>query len=183
MEWYFGLMQSLAAPLTLPAGVDSVVSFWLKPPAGAVDNVSEPFPVVAPSDETLVRMRVSAGLSFRSTGAAQSFENDDFAFGIIRWSDVDDTAPNILDTPFPIESAAADWLWHWYVPVLAIGGNAGPIQIETNLRGPDSLTDVRSQRKLSAFEGLLGVFEYRNVGVVSVDVTISLFARMLFKLP
>lgn len=184
-----------ADTLTFPAGVDSLASFWVKPPAGVVDNVSEAFPIVAPSDETLVRMRVNASLSIRTPIQVNAQQkHDDFAFGIIRWADVDDTEPSILDVPFPIESAASDWLWHWHGWVTSVAGKgvggsdaSSGVTIFDNQLGPESLIDVRSQRKLSANEGLLAVFEYRNNGVfgVSPDIiaTLGLFTRMLFKLP
>jgi len=177
--------------LTFPAGVDSLASFWLKPPAGVVDNVSEPFPIVAPEDETVVRMRISASLSIKTDIVVNAQQkHDDFAFGIIRWSDVDDTEPNILDVPFPIESAASDWLWHWHGWVTHVAGLGSSAALDGSTEynnGTDGLIDVRSQRKLSANEGLLAVFEYRNNGTfgVSPDIraTLGLFARMLFKLP
>jgi len=179
--------------LVFPAGVDSVFGFWLKPPAGVVDNVSESFPIVAPQDETLVRMRIGCSVSLKTDVAINAqIKHDDFAFGIIRWTDVDDTEPSILDIPFPVESAASDWLWHWHVNVTHLAGlGATPAQdgvtSYSNGDGPESFVDVRSQRKLSANEGLLAVFEYRNIGVfgVSPDVrcSLGLLARMLFKLP
>jgi len=179
MDWLYANFTS-SGIVTAPALVHTVASAWVVPPGNAVDNLAL-VPMTTPVDRTLTRSRHRFGASMRSLDSSIRFDNSQLFAGVLRWNDIDDTSPTILETPWPSQGQF-DWVWHQVFHVTSIVPAAG-IQIYDNGDGPGDFVDSRAQRKLSSGEGLLLVVDFLNNDNAAKHFTWNYYGRFLMKLP
>jgi len=158
---------------------DTVGAFWLRAPAGALDNTFDP-PVVVPPDETLIRLRAVVTFS-SNNGSSQLNSAQNFAFGVIAWDGLTD---NPLDSgllPHPAIDLSLDWIWRFAAPI-----------VQQNLAVVDNASNAdayqsKAQRKLSNGTGLLFTYGYTSFPAggspETLITTIAADFRYLVKLP
>jgi len=180
-EWYWA-NQNSGGIITAAPNVNTISAAWIKTPSGVVDT-STPVDTIAPEDETVLRLISLASLTVQGDHLQSQFDRSVAGMGIIRWEDVDESAPVITDVPWPLQNGSADWLWWWMVPLTFTPGSTAGFATYFNHTGPEFLASSRAQRKLSQNAGLLLVVQYYNRDADDAFFTFSSSQRILVAKP
>jgi len=158
---------------------ETVGAFWIRAPAGALDNTFDPPQLVEP-DNTLIRIR--AVITFATNnGGSQLTQAANWAFGIIAWDGLTDNPADVGLLPHPSIDQSLDWVHRYAAPLVqdntAVVDNASTVDAYQS----------KAQRKLSNGTGLLFVYGYTTfpVGGEPSDLIVTIAAdfRYLVKLP
>jgi len=182
VQWENGASFLPYDSLLIPtvAGTSTYVAAWFRVPAATFDTVNDR---EVPVDWTLIREINECSFTAYNNaggGASMSFL---FGAGVIAWDGVNDTPPDPLATPLPVQQGGLDWLWHWVNPWQSLVTSGGQV-IGQNLDAPEGMVFGKSQRKLSAGTGLLFVAEmYATEDSMNGYWGYSHHGRYAFKLP
>jgi len=155
-----------------------VGAFWVRAPAGALDNTFTP-PVLAEPDNTLIRLRAIVGFS-SNNGGAQLNQSHNIAFGIIAWDGLTDDPTDVGLLPHPAIDLSLDWIWRVAQPE-----PVDNIALSQNGSTLDSY-ESKAQRKLSNGTGLLFTYGFVSPAggaPASLTIVVGLDCRYLVKLP
>jgi len=156
-----------------------VGAFWLRPPAGALDNTFVP-PLLTEPDTTLIRTRSLVSMG-SSNGGAQAQSSWNMGFGIIAWDGLTDDPLDSGLLPHPCLDQSLDWVWRAIFP-----------SVLENIALADNATDLdayqsMAQRKMSNGTGLLFVWGYTALSPGPVPPSLYIYIaadiRYLVKLP
>jgi len=163
----------------LTVGADEVIAFWVRAPAGALDNTYSPPQVVEP-DVTLIRTRCILGFG-TDNGTVQSAAALNVGFGIIAWDGLTDDPLDAGLLPHPCLDQSLDWVFR-----NVQGEVLENIALASNGAASEDAYQSKAQRKLSNGTGLLFVAGYTTfLGTGPATLTLSFAAdiRYLVKLP
>jgi len=175
----FAYTEGFIFPFPTIAGSSAFSAYWVRPPAGVLDTISNDFVAL---DWTVVKQLNRGTVSIiENLGSFQVWAQ--VFMGVIAWDNVDDTDPAPLQTPLPSEPGW-DWLWWWSEGVQEYHPGPNIVDSRTNSVNPDGFNITKAQRKLSASTGLLGVVEVKAlVGGIDADWGYSHWHRYGYKLP
>lgn len=167
---------------------ETVDAFWIREPADTgIDEFNQGFSTsVVQEDLTLVRTRPTLKGSYLARDESGTPQLGAVTAGIIVWEGNDgNTQPDFALVPSPFYDGGADWIWHWSMGGVTPGLTANNFLInESSTFGPESLNDVRAQRKLSSRQGLAFIISIVNFHpTVYSRFAYMFYARTLFKLP
>jgi len=161
------------------AGSSAFSAYWVRPPAGVVDTVINDF---VPDDWTVVKQINRSTVSIIENLGSFSVNFQVF-HGVLAWDNVDDSDPAALQTPIP-SAPGYDWLWWWTKGILNYHTAPNLVQTVSNDTASETFSVTKSQRKLSAGTGLLGVVEVKALsGGIDADWGYSHWHRYGYKLP
>jgi len=153
IEWSGAYIQG-AKTYPDPIGADYAAE-WVRVPSGAYDPTLDNY---EEENETLIRLRVDATMLIApSEQVPVAFPS--LGLGIIAWPSIFDDATVPTDIPSP-SNPTFPWIWRWTLnpalisPSIATTGLPFAWSDGTH-NGPESVLDVRSQRKLPPGTGLL----------------------------
>jgi len=154
-----------------------VGAFWLRAPAGALDNTFTP-PILVEPDVTLIRLRALVTYS-SNNGGAQLNQSHNFAQGVIAWDGLTDDPTDSGMLPHPGIDQSLDWVWR--AVSCSVVDNVATADNSPTLDAYQSM----AQRKLSNGTGLLFVYGYTapTGDPESLTITIAGDFRYLVKLP
>jgi len=101
------------------------------------------------TDPTLMATRIFLQCQ---NGAQTAGVWGELGFGLIAWTDVNDTAPAPGDIPSPLTNLDADWIWRYVQPI------APGAALDNNGQFLDSVHMSKAKRRLGNDKGLLMVF-------------------------
>lgn len=166
---------------------ETISAFWVRPPADRpVDEFNNGFDTsIVEEDLTLIRTRPYFKGAYVVQDVTDNPQLSIIGAGIVVHTNNDaNQDPDPDDVPSPINDGNADWVWHWDVSGQTPGLTSQNFLINVDSSfAPDSVSDVRAQRKLSANQGLAFVVSVANFSGTFTRFAYLWYVRALFKLP
>lgn len=168
---------------------ETMDTWWIREPADRpIDEFDQGFDTsVIQEDLTLVRTRPWFKGSYISRDDAGVPQLGAVTAGIIVWegTDANTQGPDFAAVPSPLYDGGADWIWHWSQGGVTPGlTNNDFLTNGDSSFAPESYSDVRAMRKLSANQGLALIVSIVNFHpTVYSKLAFAFFCRTLFKLP